>query len=89
ERRIKTALKILSTEFPRYSLRQASADYSIPYSTLHGRFQGALPKALAHQHQQWLHPQQERALIQELKEQDDFGYPATRAALIEMANALL
>lgn len=90
ERRLQTVIKELTERHPAYSIQQARTDYRVNYNTLRNRFMGvSQPKALAHQHLQRLSPAEERMLIRHIKEQDDYGYPPTRASILEMATNLL
>lgn len=91
ERRLQSAIKRLHTHHSEgYSIRRASADYGVHYSTLRARFNGATQsRALAFQHLQRLTPEQERALVRHIKDQDDFGFSPTRESILEMATTML
>lgn len=91
ERRIQSAIsKLHNFHSLGYSIRRAATDYSVSYPTLRARFKGkSQSRATAFQHLQRLTPQQERALVHHIKEQDDYGHSPTRDLILEMATQML
>lgn len=71
------------------SRRKAAAAYNIPESTLRGRQGGSQNRAVAHQNQQRLTPEQEESIVEWILYEDDRGYPPSHARAREAATTVL
>ena len=71
------------------SQRAAARAYGIARSTLRDRLQGATSRAIAHQYEQRLTPEQEQFLVEWILEEHARGYPPPHARAREMASRIL
>ena len=71
------------------SQRAAARAYGIAPSTLNDRLNGAASRAIAHQYEQRLTPEQEQFLVEWILEEHARGYPPPHARAREMANRIL
>jgi len=69
--------------------RKAAKEYGISRSTLQSREAGGVSSCSAHLHQQWLSPEQEKALSNWVLQQEACGYAASHARAREMAIFIL
>ena len=71
------------------SQRAAARAYGLPRTTLRDRVNGATSRAIAHQNEQRLTPEQEQFLVDWILEEDARGYPPPHARAREMAHQIL
>jgi hypothetical protein len=71
------------------SQRAAAKAWGVPRSTLQHRMAGLQPRAIAHQHQQRLSPEQEEFLVDWILEEDSRAQPPSHARVREMAARIL
>jgi hypothetical protein len=60
------------------TIKGAAETYGVPFTTLHARLRGRKCRALAHQDQQKLTPQEEKAIVDWCSFLDDCGFPPER-----------
>lgn len=71
------------------SIRAASRDYHVPFSTVLDRLNGRLPRAEAPPNGKKLTKLEEAAIVKRILDLDSRGFPPTKAILRDMANKLL
>lgn len=71
------------------SLRQSAEKFSIPYSTLRDRLQGAKNRRDSHRRQQLLTEHEEKSIVKWCERMDDWGFPLKLSLVKEMAAYLI
>jgi hypothetical protein len=71
------------------SQRAAAKAWGVPRSTLQDRLDGRQPRAIAHQHEQRLSPEQEEFLVEWILDKDSRAQPPSHARVREMATRIL
>ncbi len=71
------------------SIRSAATTYGVPYGTLRDRLQGAKPRTEAHNQEQILSVEEEKAIVRFCVTLDDLGHPLRGSLLKAFAISLL
>ena len=71
------------------SIRQAALTYHVRYGTLQDRLQGAKPCNEAHQQEQLLSVEEEKAIVRFCEALDDLGHPLHSSLVKDFAISLL